>query len=215
MRTIHRSVLLFVLPLLAGSFSACSLLPPRAHVPTTYDFGPSPKLATTPPLAGLVFLGFRAVPWLSGTGIHYRLLYRQAQELRRYGGKTWLASPGSLMASRLASEFAVLGLPSRPRYTLSLRLVTFEQDFSSPKSADDRLGVIAVLRRPLRADWQVSHDFRLTRKTPPTAGGAIRGFAVLDDRFNRQLIRWIEREINGRGTGKPSAFDDVDRKPPA
>ena len=200
MRTILRSIPLFILPLLAGSFAACSLLPPRALVPATYDFGPAPKRPVSPPLSGLVFLGFRAVPWLAGTSIHYRLLYRQAQELRRYGGKTWLAPPESLMSRRLRVEFAELEVASAPRYTLTLHLVTFEQDFLSPQKAYDHLGVIAILHRPLQADWQISHDFRLTEKTAPSAGGAIRGFALLDDRFNRQLIQWIEREIKGRRT---------------
>jgi cholesterol transport system auxiliary component len=198
MRTIHRTIPWFILPLLAGSFAACSLLPSRAPVPVTYDFGPAPKQPVAPPLSGLVFLGFRSVPWLSGTSIHYRLLYRQAQELRRYGGKTWLAPPGSLMSRRLEVELAELGVASRPRYTLTLHLVTFEQDFSTPQKADDRLDVIAVLHRPLQADWEVSHDFRLTESTAPSAEGAIRGFATLDDRFNRELIQWIEREIKRR-----------------
>jgi hypothetical protein len=202
MRTILRSIPPFVLLcIVAGAFAACSLVPPRARPPASYDFGPAPPLPATPPLTGLVFLGFHAVSWLSGTGIHYRLLDRQAQELRRYGGRVWIAPPASLMASRLAGELAVLERPSRPRYTLMLRLITFEQDFTSPTNARDRLGVLAILRRPLRADWQVSHAFRLSGKTPPTATGAIRGFAILDRRFNRQLIQWVGREIRGRADG--------------
>ena len=185
-----------------GIFSlltACSLYPAPSPAPHLFDFGPPHvRRYHGPALPPLAFAGFEAAAGAGGSGIHYRLLDRHPDELRRYPAAIWLAPPTRLMDARLKTRLAALSRPGTPRYLLRLTLVSWEEDFITSTSAEDRVVVDATLERPLDQDWQLHHVFVLTEGAAPGAPGAVVGFASLDHTLDRAITRWIAQAIRLR-----------------
>lgn len=109
-----------------------------------YDLGPQAVLAGEP-----------ARPWpftvtaeaaLANTGMHYRLLYADAAQVRDYAQSRWLVPPAELLRSRLETRLELpAGTMSRCQLQLDLR--RFEQVFVSPTVSQAVVLVRAELRR--------------------------------------------------------------------
>lgn len=101
---------LALLMLLVGG---CSLGQRGSEAIQHYDLGPNsfpnsgPSSGTNP-----MSLGVEVVlpAWQDDGAIHYRLLYQNATELRRYAQSRWVTAPSRLLAGELA---ALLGMSSR------------------------------------------------------------------------------------------------------
>jgi hypothetical protein len=102
------------------------------------------------------------------------------------------------MDARLKTRLAALSRPGTPRYLLRLTLVSWEEDFITSTSAEDRVVVDATLERPLDQDWQLHHVFVLTEGAAPGAPGAVAGFASLDHTLDRAITRWIAQAVHLR-----------------
>lgn len=191
--------------------SACSLYPSEAPALRLFDFGP-PHVGTYrgPNLPPLTFAGVEASAGVESSGIHYRLLYRDPHELRRFPGALWLAPPARLLAARLRTRIDALSRPGTPRYVLILDLTAWEVDFTSPTSGLDRVSLDATLTRPLEKDWRARQVFSFSKKAGPRVPGVVAGFASLDRRLNRALTVWIAHET-GSGTARRSTGNMMQR----
>lgn len=143
----HLSVCLAVsvaMLMCAGCVSAA-----RNDVIRHYDLGPVVAAAGTGmPSHGtgkvLQIAALATPPWLAGTAMHYRLLYRDEQQLAAYAQSDWLAPPATLLEPILRSAIAaggdwraVIGPrdPAQADATLHIRLDDFSQVFSQPQDS--------------------------------------------------------------------------------
>ena len=172
-----------LLALLVG-LVACSSPQPA---PAVFDFGPRP---TTPaPRAQLQLLDVTAPPWLAGSGLAYRLEYRDPFRREVYRDSRWAAPPADLLAERLrqraaqvATSLAATGVPVQVR----VELEDCSQIFSSPIQSR------VVLRlRAWRGDQASPKVFEVSEAAPsPDAAGAVQGLSRAADALIDQVLAW-------------------------
>ncbi|MGZ8153028.1 MAG: ABC-type transport auxiliary lipoprotein family protein [Methylovulum sp.] len=177
------SLLYSLIGLLALIGAGCSITP--AQQPALHDFG-APVSGQAIVSAPKAVITVDAPQWLQDTHIHYRLLYSSPTTVRSYLLDRWIAPPPELFQQRLIAG----GL--RPNYPLTIRLLSFEQQFDAP----DRARVIlhfsadaysSDTKGPLR-----TQEFRLEQVTQtPDAAGAVTAFAGVARRAVEQVDRWL------------------------
>jgi len=91
--------------------AACSAFPAPPVPPVVYDFGPGASrapaqgAATAPQRAPLVLADVESPGLPEGsTGLHYRLGYDDARQLRAYQRARWSQPPGRLVQQSVAAE---------------------------------------------------------------------------------------------------------------
>jgi cholesterol transport system auxiliary component len=175
--------------LTALALSACSLAPTQPSK-AVYDLGPA---TATPPTGGALawrIADVTAPPWLAGSGIAYRLGYRQAQRLEHYRDSLWAAPPAALLTQRVRQQLAGLpGCPGQPAALLAVHLDAFEQQFSSATDSRVVLYLHATLWPATGAPQQQA--WTLERPAAPDAPGAVRALAQAVDDWLPQLTRWL------------------------
>ena len=172
--------------------SACgSLLPTPPPVPALYDFGPLP--ATIPQGTTAVALADVSAPaWYARNEIHYRLLYNDPTQLRSYADHRWVAPPAELCAARLR---LLLGVPAAvPRYTLRLRLESFEQDFSTSNQAYASITLTAELDDAANGARLAVRQFRSTTPVSADVQGAVGGLSALANQILAQVANWAQHK---------------------
>ena len=90
--------------------TACAALPDKPVRAVTYDFGPGAVAASAvqtsnasqalPPIA---LAEIESSPALNSSGVLYRLMYFNSQELRPYAQARWSMPPAQLLRQRLRS----------------------------------------------------------------------------------------------------------------
>jgi cholesterol transport system auxiliary component len=181
---------------LALLLGACgSLLPAPPPAPALYDFGPLPAVTASTP--GEVALADVSAPaWYARSEIHYRLLYSDPTQLRSYADHRWVAPPAELCAARLR---LLLGAPAaEPRYTLRLRLESFEQDFSAANQASVSMVLTAELFDTTSGQRLAVRQFRASAPAQASVQGAVTGLSALANQTLVQAADWAQREVRAR-----------------
>jgi cholesterol transport system auxiliary component len=180
------SVMVLVATLAAGCAS-------RGTAPVAvYDFGLAP--ASTSSGQSVFIADVRSADWLETTDMLYRLGYRDARGLARFGSSRWAGAPGAMLTVRLRQS-AGSALTSRSRQakcTLSLNLSEFSQVFDSESSSRAVMHLQASLAENQTAGRFVGREFRIEKiaRTTDAAGGAA-AFAQIVDELTRQIDAWV------------------------
>ncbi|MFN3862218.1 MAG: ABC-type transport auxiliary lipoprotein family protein [Roseateles sp.] len=168
--------------------SACSLAPtqpPKA----VYDLGPGASANGGGPLAWRI-AEVSAPPWLTSTGMAYRLGFQQAQRLEHYRDSLWAAPPAALLTQRLRQHLAGQpGCAGQAPALLAVHLDLFEQQFSSASDSRAVLRLQATLWPASGAARQQS--WTLERRAAPDAAGAARALAQAVDDWLPMLSDWL------------------------
>jgi cholesterol transport system auxiliary component len=167
---------------------ACSLGSP-APTPALFDLGPAPIRATAAArsTAALQLLEVTAPPWLTGTGIVYRLDYEDAFRRQAYRDSRWVAPPAQLLAERLRQRLAVGTGAIGAAKPLRLELEEFSQVFDTPTQSRMLLRVRALA-------GETPGQLRVFELSEPAntadAAGAVRAASRACDALIEQLVAW-------------------------
>ncbi len=191
--------------LAAAGVAGCSLFPSRApEMLTEHDFGPLRahiRAHRTPP----VILRVKSAPWLSGTAIHYRLLYRDPTAIHVYAQNRWVAPPPALLKARVRWRLGAGPVPGAPAPARIDRLVIvltrFDQDFTAPDHAFVRLTATARLYNAATGRLVAQKTVDLKRRCAPDARGAVMGLS----RLARSASGAFARLVTGRAGAKDRA----------
>ncbi len=193
----------FALMLAVTGFAGGSLFPTRApEILTDHDFGP---LHTHPPIANIapVIVHARSVAWLSGTTIHYRLLYQDPTAVHVYAQNRWIAPPASLLKARVRWRLGMgptLGArPSAPIERLVIVLSRFDQDFTAPHRAFVRLEATARLYDVATTRVLAQKTVDLKARCAPDARGAVIGLSDLARKASRAFAHLVTRRAGVKG----------------
>ncbi len=177
--------------------AGCTLFPARApQIMTEHDFGP---LHTHAARAGMpaVFVRSKSVPWLSGTTIHYRLLYRDPTAVHIYAQNRWIAPPAALLGARvrwrlgMGPVLAARAIAHIER--LVIVLVRFDQDFTAPHQAFVRLDATARLYDVATGRVLAQKTVDLRQTCAPDARGAVTGLSRLARMASRTFAQLVAR----------------------
>jgi cholesterol transport system auxiliary component len=177
---------------------ACGALPEPPALPALHDFGPPPAARDAPGASAIVVDAVTAPSWLAGSPIHYRLLYDEPTRLRAYAQNVWVAPPAEMLRQRLQVAFDRSGAQAAPARRLRVRLLDFEQEFSSPSSAGVRLRALARLHAADDA-LLAQRLFSVRVATSPDVQGALAGSSQAAEELLAQIVQWSE----GQGASKP------------
>lgn len=138
-----------------------------------------------------------ATPWLRSKNIYYRFSYVSRTQLNRYTQSRWLAPPASLLSERLINAFEdrenESAFSSVKRLQLNLKLLRFEQIFTSPKHSHGLLEIRASLAALNSGEILRQRIFRLDHSTAtPNAAGAVNALRMEANEFIKALIRWLD-----------------------
>jgi len=200
----------FAFGLCVLALGGCGAASRQNVVPRHYILGNSaPAASQTPPHSSGATLRVARIEmpaWLQGTGLYYRLAYRNGNVIAAYANSDWAAAPAGMLEQRLRDALAddrwgaVIGPDSTAQaaFTLHVRLDDFSQVFTS---ASESFGVLdaevtlvsandaVIAQRPFR--------FRVAAPTADAAGGA----KALDDAtrdFVRRLRDWLAMQQPNR-----------------
>lgn len=175
-----------------------SLFPSRGpDLTVRHDFGPSPTYH--PQAAVPILLRVRAVPWLMGTTIHYRLAYQDPTAVYTYAENRWLAPPTLLLAARLRATLgpAPVATAPPPLYRLVVTIQSFGQDFETRSTAHVHVQIEGRLDDVSNGQRLAVDDLNWRRPCPPNVRGAIAGLSKLARRASRVLAAWATARVRG------------------
>jgi ABC-type uncharacterized transport system auxiliary subunit len=190
MRAVHRLVLrglaVAATCLVAGG---CSLAPVVAP-PTVFDIGALPVAPGTSGLR-LRTTEVSAAPWLTDTGMAYRLQFRDGFQREVYRDSRWAAPPAALVNQRLRMRLAqrpCAGLGGGEAPTLQITLDEFGQVFESPTRSHG----LVRLRASLGAGPETAFE---ARAAAPSADerGAVQALALAVDQVLDGVVAWALR----------------------
>jgi cholesterol transport system auxiliary component len=172
----------------AALLAACGGASNSPPAPRSYDLGIAPASAKLPPL---YLTAVRATAPYDGTGMLYRLAWRDGAEVAAFANSRWAAAPPELVRKRLLRALPATG---NPPCGLALELHEFTQVFSSKEASEARLEMRAQLFGPGGARLAS----RSVSVTEPNAGAdAPSGAAALGratDRALAELGAWISAQ---------------------
>lgn len=188
-----KSASAFPLILMVAGLAGCSLFPSRApEILTDHDFGPlhaHAVLADAPP----VIVRAKSLPWLSGTTIHYRLLYKDPTALHIYAQNRWVAPPAALLKARVRWRLGAMpafgAQPPRHIDRLVIVLSRFDQDFTAPHHAFVRLTASARLYDVATGQVLARQTVNLRQPCAPDAQGAVTGLSELARQASAAFVR--------------------------
>lgn len=142
--------------------------------PARYDFGgltgSGPRLH-----ASLAAVEVRAMSWLAGTDMHFRLDYAEPLRRRAYAESRWVAPPGELLQAFLKRRMAS-DPPESGGVGCRLRLVLdeLEQRFDDTQHSRVVLEVRATLSPPRGPEMLSTRVFQISKQagTADARGGA-------------------------------------------
>lgn len=163
--------------------TACNITP---KAPAVHDFGLAVPVANQ--RLHEPALNVDAPKWLWDKSIRYRLLYKAQTQVNSYALDRWLAAPPELFEQYLSTSLATLD------YQLNIKLLEFEQQFTTPTQAKVvlRFYVEAVKNANQKHSTQ---EFALTQPTNTAdAGGAVNGFSNLARQASQQINQWLRQK---------------------
>lgn len=178
----------------------------RPAAPQHYALiGPTPA-ATSAPAIGRVasrptlrIARIVAPAWLEGTGLYYRLDYRNRNRLAAYSASDWVAPPMQMLEQLIQNTLfasgewaAVVGPsdPARAGYSMHIRINDFSQAFASPDRSDAVIDATVTLVDD--ADNNTLAQRRFHFRVPAPSANAAGGVAALDE-AGRQLAASLQR----------------------
>ncbi len=179
---------------LLAALAGCSLSPVKI-TPAVFDLGPPQLSASRESGTPLRIAEVSAPPWLDGTGIAYRLAFRDAQRREHYRDSRWAAAPAALLTQRLREQ---LSLPARgcPGALLTVSLDEFEQVFSAPDAGAAVLRLSASLGPQRAGAAPAERRWALSRPTGTAdAAGAAHGLAQAVDSLLPELQIWLNAKL--------------------
>lgn len=193
--TKNPSAALFIL--MVAGLAGCSVFPSRApEILTDHDFGPL-RAHAAPSDALPVTVRAKSVPWLSGTTIHYRLLYKDPTAIHIYAQNRWIAAPATLLKARvrwrLGAAPTFSAKPPSEVDRLVIILSRFDQDFTAPHRAFVRLTASARLYDIATDQLIAQKTVDLRRPCAPDAQGAVTGLSRLARKASAAFARLAER----------------------
>jgi cholesterol transport system auxiliary component len=199
-------MLIFCLLALGG----CGAASRQNVVPRHYTLAPFANAATpTSPRAKGAILRIARIempPWLQGTGLYYRLAYRNGGVIAAYAESDWAAPPAAMLEQRLRGALddggwrAVVGPASNAQadFTLHVSVDDFSQVFASP---GESFGVLDATVTLGGANDALVTQRRFHFRIPATSADAAGGVEALDAAsgdFADQLRDWLRaRQPNG------------------
>ncbi len=197
-----RTVRFFALMLAVTGVAGCSLFPTRApEILTDHDFGPLHAHAPMPHGAPVIVRA-KSVAWLSGTAIHYRLLYRDPTAVHVYAQNRWIAPPATLLKARVRWRLGMgPALSARPPAhieRLVIVLLRFDQDFTTPHRAFVQLEAAARLYDETTGRVLAQKTVDLKRRSAPNARGAVIGLSDLARKASAAFAHLVTRHAGVR-----------------
>lgn len=181
----------------AAALAGCSLFPTRApELLIEHDFGPLHRHRPEPPLRPIL-LHVKSLSWLSGTNIHYRLLYADPTAVYVYADNRWIAPPSVLLKARIRWRLG-LGMtmtahPPQRLERLVLVLSRFDQDFVGPRRAFVRLTVEGRLYNIMTGTLVAAKTVNLRQACSPNAEGAVTGLSELARKASASFAGFVRR----------------------
>jgi cholesterol transport system auxiliary component len=193
----------FVLTLCLLVLGGCGAASRQNVAPRHYTLGPLAKVATpASPRAGGATLRIARLEmpaWLQGTGLYYRLAYRDGNVIAAYANSDWAATPAAMLEQRLCSALddgswrAVIGAASNAQadFTLHVGVDDFSQVFTSPDESFGVLDATVTLEGANDALIAQRHfHFRVPAPTADAAGG-VKALDVASRDLARRLRDWL------------------------
>ena len=192
-----------VLALCTLALGGCGAASRQNVVPRHYMFGGSAPAATQTsphPHGAILRIARIEMPaWLQGTGLYYRLAYRNRNVIAAYANSDWAAPPAGMLEQRLRSALAdggwraIVGPASTTQadFTLHVSVDDFSQAFTSP---DESFGVLdAAVTLDGANDALVAQRHFHFRAAAPTAdaAGGVKALDAASRDFARQLRDWL------------------------
>lgn len=137
--------------------------------------------------------------WLQGTGLYYRLAYRNDNVIAAYANSDWAAPPAAMLEQRLRNALAdggwraVVGPASNAQadFTLHVSVDDFSQVFTSPGESFGVLDATVTLDGANDALVAQRHfHFRVAAPSADAAGG-IKALDAASRDFTQQLRDWL------------------------
>jgi cholesterol transport system auxiliary component len=192
-----------VLALCLMTLGGCGAASRQNVVPRHYTLGGASPAASQPssnPRGAILRIARIDMPaWLQGTGLHYRLAYRNDDVIAAYANSDWAAPPAGMLEQRLRNALAaggwraVVGPASTAQadFTLQVRVDDFSQLFTSP---GESFGVLDATVTLVAANDAVVAQrrfrFRVAAPSPDAAGG-VKALGAASRDFARQLRDWL------------------------
>ncbi len=162
-----------------------------------HDFGPAPRFQGRG--ASFVTVWVTSVPWLRGTDIHYRLLYRDPTAVHSYADNRWLVPPAELLKERLRASLGAVAPPAAGQSArLVVTLVRFAQDFRSPHEAVARLELEVRLVRLAGGEAAVRDSIQVQVPCSADAQGAVTGLSRAAILGVRRVTAFVAAQAKNR-----------------
>lgn len=185
------------------ALGGCGAASRQNIVPRHYTLGNPTAVAARPsPHPGGAVLRVARVEmpaWLQGTGLYYRLAYRNGNTIAAYADSDWAAPPADMLEQCLRNALAdgswraVVGPgdAAQADFTLHIRMDDFSQEFTAPGESFGVLDAAATLVGANDVVVAQRHfHYRVAAPTADAAGGA-RALDAASRIFARQLREWL------------------------
>ncbi|MGH8235380.1 MAG: ABC-type transport auxiliary lipoprotein family protein [Rhodanobacteraceae bacterium] len=192
----------FVLVLCLLALGGCGAASRQNVVPRHYILGGSAAASQTASRSSGATLRVARIgmpAWLQGTGLYYRLAYRNGNVIAAYANSDWAVPPAAMLERRLCAAFAkggwraVVGPASNAQadFALHVRVDDFSQVFTSPGDSFGVLDATVTLDGANDALLGQRHfHFRVAAPTPDAAGG-VKALDAASQDFAQQLRGWL------------------------
>lgn len=190
------------LSMLAG----CAQLSSRQTFPKHYTLTDSPAplqqaRGTAPRKATLQVARITVPPWLQGTGLYYRLDYRDDDRIAEYAQSDWVSPPARLLEPMILDAIVrqgawpiVIGAnsPARADFSLHVGLDDFSQAFASPGQSRGVLDATATLVDNRDGNAIAQEHFHVEAAAPSAdAQGGVKALNRAALQFTAELERWL------------------------
>lgn len=195
-----------VLTLCLLALGGCGAASRQNVVPRHYTLGPLANATTPTPShakgAILRVAGIEMPAWLQGTGLYYRLAYRNENVIAAYADSDWAAPPAAMLEQRLRSALddggwrAVVGPAGSAQadFTLHVSVDDFSQVFTSPGASFGVLDATVTLDGANDALVAQRHfHFRVAAPTADAAGG-VKALDAASRDFAGRLREWLRAQ---------------------
>jgi cholesterol transport system auxiliary component len=191
--------------------TACAALPDKPVRAVTYDFGPGAVVASAvqtsnaalalPPIA---LAEIESSAALNGSGVLYRLMYFNSQELRPYAQARWSMPPAQLLRQRLSAQLgksrAVLNpgdgiAGSTSPWAVRLELDEFSQLFESTTASSGLLRLRATVVQPAPQGEKLLGQRSFVVQRPAASAdvaGGVRALTAASDAVVLEIDQWLQ-----------------------
>ena len=144
--------------------------------------------------------------WLQGTGLYYRLAYRNGNVVAAYANSDWAAPPAGMLEERLRNALAdggwraVIGPGNTAQagFTLHISLDDFSQVFTSPGESVGVLdGAATLVGANDAVIAQRRFRFRVAAPSADAAGG-VKALDAASRDFAQQVRDWLATQQPNR-----------------